>query len=82
MDIGSKWTGQWQNPEFIDKNEELTCKTGDSVDLYVTASGESEIILSKAISSGGSEMIREAYDSRIPVEGKVASNARAASTSK
>ncbi|WP_035276738.1 S1 RNA-binding domain-containing protein [Desulforegula conservatrix] len=76
VDIGSKMDGAVAKSEFIDKNGELTCKTGDSVDLYVTASGESEIILSKAISSGGSEMIREAYDSRIPVEGKVASECK------
>lgn len=76
VDIGSKMDGAVSRSEFIDKNGELTCKQGDSVDLYVTSAGESEIILSKAISSGGSEMIREAYDARIPVEGKVASECK------
>lgn len=76
VDIGSKIDGAVAKSEFLDKDGELTCKTGDMVDLYVTSSGESEIILSKAVSSGGSEMIREAYNSRIPIEGKVASECK------
>lgn len=76
VDIGSKIDGAVARSEFIDKNGELTCKTGDSVELYVTSTRESEIILSKAVTSGGGEMLREAYSSGIPVEGKVASECK------
>jgi small subunit ribosomal protein S1 len=71
VDIGSKIDGAVSKSEFKDENGELTCKVGDTVELYVTSARESEIILSKAISSGGGEMLRDIYNSGIPVEGKV-----------
>jgi len=52
----------------------LNLAQGDELDLYVVAADESEIRLSKAISGiGGLNMLRDAWEQRIPVEGKVVS---------
>lgn len=76
VDIGSKIDGAVAKSEFKDENGELTCGIGDTVELYVTSAKESEIVLSKAISSGGSEMLRDIFNSGIPVEGKISAECK------
>ncbi len=72
MDTGTKIDGVVEKAELLDENGELPFSTGDIVELYVVAMTESEVKLSKALSGiGGIEHLKEAFQSRIPVEGKV-----------
>jgi small subunit ribosomal protein S1 len=72
MDTGTKADGVVELDELRDENGELTCKVGDTLDLFVVEVSESEIRLSKAIAGvGGLAMLKEAFTNSIPVEGKV-----------
>ncbi|WP_320170907.1 30S ribosomal protein S1 [Maridesulfovibrio sp.] len=73
IDTGSKVDGVVDRDELTGEEGELTVKEGDSVELYVISMNNNEIVLSKAMSgAGGLNMLREAYENRVPVEGKVA----------
>lgn len=72
LDTGTKVDGVVDRAELLDEEGELPCEVGDELELYVVAATESEIRLSKAMSgAGGLDMLRDAYESKIPVEGKV-----------
>ncbi|SDK31001.1 SSU ribosomal protein S1P [Maridesulfovibrio ferrireducens] len=72
IDTGSKVDGIVNRDELLDPEGELTVKDGDSVELYVISIDSNGISLSKAMSgAGGLNMLREAYESGVPVEGKV-----------
>ncbi|MFC1877765.1 30S ribosomal protein S1 [Thermodesulfobacteriota bacterium] len=72
LDIGTKVDGIVERAELLDSDGNLLFAEGDDVELYVVARDDHEIRLSKAISGiGGVEMLREAFQNAIPVEGKV-----------
>ena len=72
VDTGTKIDGSVERSELLDEDGNLTCAVGDTLDLFVVAREEGEIRLSRALSGfGGLQMLQEAYDSQIPVEGKV-----------
>lgn len=72
VDTGTKADGVVEKSELLDEDGQLSLVEGDELDLYVVAADESEIRLSRAISGiGGATMLREAWEQRIPVEGKV-----------
>ena len=72
VDTGTKIDGSVERDELLDEDGNLTCEVGDTLDLFVVAREEGEIRLSRALSGiGGLQMLQEAHDSRIPVEGKV-----------
>ncbi|WP_415718679.1 30S ribosomal protein S1 [Maridesulfovibrio sp.] len=72
VDTGSKVDGVVDRDELTEEGE-LTVKDGDTVELYVISMNNNEIVLSKAMSgAGGLNMLREAYENKVPVEGKVA----------
>ena len=72
IDTGTKIDGVVDKEELTDDSGEFPYTQGDKVDLYVVAMNESEIKLSRAISGiGGINMLRDAYNEGIPVEGKV-----------
>ncbi|MGE5258037.1 MAG: S1 RNA-binding domain-containing protein, partial [Hyphomicrobiales bacterium] len=61
-----------ERSELLDADQNLTCAEGDELELYVTAVGENEIRLSRALSGiGGAQILREACQKSTPVEGKV-----------
>ncbi len=69
---GTKSDGVVKKSELLDKDGQLPYGVGDTIELYVTALTESEIILSKALSGAGSTgMLEDAAHSQTPVEGKV-----------
>jgi len=77
LDTGTKVDGVVERAELLDDQGELPFKAGDSVDLFVVGIDEHEIRLSKAISgAGGLELLRDAFDKAIPVEGKVAATCK------
>ena len=72
VDTGTKVDGIVEKAELLDEEQRLMVNEGDDLDLYVIAASEGEIRLSKAISGiGGINMLRDAYEQKIPVEGKV-----------
>ncbi|MBC2711894.1 MAG: 30S ribosomal protein S1 [Desulfosarcina sp.] len=72
VDTGTKVDGVVEKSELLDEDGQLPLVEGDELDLYVVVADESEIRLSKAISGiGGLNMLRDAWEQRIPVEGKV-----------
>jgi small subunit ribosomal protein S1 len=72
VDAGMKIDAVVERSELLDAEQQLTCAEGDELELYVTAVGESEIRLSRAISGiGGAEILRDAQHKSVPVEGKV-----------
>ena len=72
IDVGSKIDGVVEKIELLDDDEQLPYQVGDEITLYVTAFDESEIRLSKAVSGiGGLNLLLEAHDKGVPVEGKV-----------
>jgi ribosomal protein S1 len=73
VDTGTKVDGVVEKSELLDEEGRLPLVEGDELDLYVVAADESEIRLSRAMSGiGGLNMLRDAWEQRVPVEGKVA----------
>ncbi len=73
VDVGGKSEGVVNREEFVSEDGSLTVAVGDRVELKV-ASLTGGIHLSKGLKVRGAdaiEMLREAYQNSIPVEGKV-----------
>ena len=72
VDTGSKIDGTVDRAEILDDDGNLTAAEGDALELYVVDINESEIHLSKALAgAGGLDLLREAHQNQMPVEGKV-----------
>ena len=72
VDTGTKADGIVEIEELRDDQGELPYAVGDTLDLFAVEVNESEIRLSKAIAGvGGLSMLKEAFENKIPVEGKV-----------
>ena len=72
VDTGTKADGVVEAEELLDDEGRLPYAVGDELELYVVAADESEIRLSKAIAGiGGLNMLRDAHDNKIPIEGRV-----------
>jgi small subunit ribosomal protein S1 len=74
VDLGGKSEGIAQLQEFLDKNGNLTVKEGDWVEMRVSSTRDG-IHLSKGIKiqgAGALDILREAQQDLIPVEGRVA----------
>ena len=72
IDTGMKIDAVVDRSELLDSDQNLACSEGDELELYVSAVGENEIRLSRAISGiGGAQILREAYQKSAPVEGKI-----------
>ena len=74
VDTGTRIDGFVEKQELLDENGEMAFKVGDFVDLYAVAVTGTEIRLSKAVAGfGGMELLLDAFEEEIPVEGKVKS---------
>ncbi len=72
VDTGAKLDGVVEKAELLDENGELPYKEGDSIDLYVTSVKGGSVTLSKALGgAGGLEMLENAFQNGLPVEGRV-----------
>ena len=77
VDTGSKVDGVASRDEFLDKEGNLSCAVGDTVELYVVNANNNEIVLSKAVSgAGGIEALQQAYENTLPVQGRVKSTCK------
>ena len=73
IELGGKSEGVAEAAEFLDKEGNLTVQVGDRLELRV-ASVSDAIILSRVLKVRGSQaldVLREAYETRMPVEGRV-----------
>ena len=72
IDTGTKVDATVDKAELLDKDGNFNYKEGETVELYAVVVNEHEIRLSRALSGvGGLEMIRDAYENNIPIQGKV-----------
>jgi len=72
VDTGTKIDGIVDKAELLDDDQQMTLAEGDELELYVVALSDEEIRLSKAVSGiGGFNMLKEAYEKQVPIEGKV-----------
>jgi len=72
IDTGTKTDGVVDKGELLDDSGEMPFKEGDALELYVVSVTDHEIRLSKALSGvGGLSLLRDAFEGRVPVEGKV-----------
>ena len=72
LDTGTKVDAAVDKNELLDKTGVFNYKEGDTVELYAVAVNEHEIRLSRALSGViGLDMIRDAYENNIPIQGKV-----------
>jgi small subunit ribosomal protein S1 len=73
VDTGTKIDGIVEKDELLDEDGIFPYEVGDHLELYAVSNNGNEIRLSRAISgAGGLDLLRDAYASGIPVEGKVA----------
>ncbi len=73
MDVGDKRDGVVDRVELTDNDGNVTVKEGEELDLYVVNVGTGGIKLSKSLSgAGGVDMLRQAFETKLPVEGRVA----------
>ena len=72
VDTGTRIDGVVEKAELLNEEGELDCKVGDVLELYAVSVKGGEIRLSKAVAGGGGlEILQDAYEESIPVEGKV-----------
>ncbi|PIE68876.1 MAG: 30S ribosomal protein S1 [Deltaproteobacteria bacterium] len=72
VDTGTKIDGVVDRDELLDDEGALTCEVGDELTLFVVKRTENEIVLSRALSGvGGLNLLEEAFENQVPVEGKV-----------
>ena len=72
VDTGTRTDGFVEKTELLDEGGQFTFKEGDMLELYAVAVTGTEIRLSKAIAGiGGAELLRDAFENAIPVEGRV-----------
>jgi len=73
VDLGGKSEGVVEAAEFLDEEGNLSVKVGDRLELKVVAVSDA-VYLSRTLKVRGEqalEVLREAYQSRLPVEGRV-----------
>lgn len=72
FDTGTKVDGVADKKELLDAEGNFPHKEGESIDLYVVSKTRSEIVLSRALAgAGGYEMLQNAKDAGLPVDGRV-----------
>jgi small subunit ribosomal protein S1 len=72
IDTGTKVDATVEKKELIGEDGTFSYQEGDTVELYAVVVNEHEIRLSHALSGiGGLEMLQEAYNNNIPIEGKI-----------
>lgn len=76
VSTGSKVDGIVDRAE-MEKDGELSCEVGDTLELYVVTSSPQEVRLSRAMSGDGSlALLEEAHAAGMPVEGRVSAQVK------
>lgn len=72
VDCGASVDGIVDREELLNDAGEVSVSEGDALELYVVGLTDDSVRLSKALTGiGGLNMLEDAYNSRVPVEGKV-----------
>ncbi len=72
VDCGASVDGIVDREELLNDAGELTVAEGDTLELYVVGVTDDSVRLSKAMTGvGGLNMLQDAFNSGVPVEGKV-----------
>ncbi len=72
VDTGTRIDGFVDKAELLNEEGRFPFKEGDMLELYAVSVTGTEIRLSRAISGiGGAELLRDAFENGIPVEGRV-----------
>jgi small subunit ribosomal protein S1 len=72
IDTGTKVDAVVDKKELLDEDGNISYQEGDTIELYAVVVNEQEIRLSHALSGvGGLEMLRDAYENNVPIQGKV-----------
>ncbi len=72
VDCGASVDGIVDREELLNDAGEPTVAEGDTLELYVVGLTDDSVRLSKALTgAGGLNMLQDAYDGGVPVEGKV-----------
>ncbi|MDP6037372.1 MAG: S1 RNA-binding domain-containing protein [Candidatus Latescibacteria bacterium] len=70
VDFGGRSEANIEVQELRDESGELRYKSGDTIEAYV-ASTDNEIRLTLSLRSSSRQVMRQAFENRIPIEGKV-----------
>jgi small subunit ribosomal protein S1 len=73
VSLGGKRDAYAEKVDFSEKNEELKYKVGDKLKGFVVKSTDTEILISKSLVSVNKRLLKEAFEEKIPVNGKVRS---------
>ncbi len=72
LDCGAAVDGIVDRDELLNDDGELTVVEGDTLELYVVGLTDDSVRLSRALTGiGGLNMLQDAFESGVPVEGKV-----------
>lgn len=73
IDLGLKSEGIVSKSEFTDENGNCSVKEGDKIKVYFVGSNHDELLFTTKIKGekANAEILKNAFDSKIPVEGKV-----------
>ena len=72
LDCGAAVDGIVDRDELLNDDGELTVAEGDTLELYVVGLTDDSVRLSRALTGiGGLNMLQDAFESGVPVEGKV-----------
>ena len=71
--LGGKRDAYAEKSEFVDKSGELKYKVGDKLAGYISKYSDTETCISRSLIGVNLSILREAYDQKIPVAGKVIS---------
>jgi small subunit ribosomal protein S1 len=72
LDMGGKGEGIIDLRELRDEKGSLTVSEGGEIDGYVLSMGEGTVVITRSVPKGaGREVLQEALQSRLPVEGTV-----------
>ncbi len=71
--LGGKRDAYAEKQDYLDKKGELPYKKGDSLEGYIVKYSDTETVIAKSLITVNLNVLREAYEEKIPVKGKVQS---------
>lgn len=73
VSLGGKRDAYAEKQDYFDKNGKLRCKIGDILKGFVVKYSDTETLISKSLISANIEVLHDAFEEKIPVNGKVKS---------
>ncbi|HMB30198.1 MAG TPA: S1 RNA-binding domain-containing protein [Desulfohalobiaceae bacterium] len=71
IDTGAKTDGVAEKETLLDKHGDFPYQEGDRIELFVVSCRYNEIRLGPSLAGGGPELLQEALDKGMPVEGTI-----------